>query len=103
VHWGRYDLKEGRSRIYLNDGKMNFRDATSDCGLTESNFTIKGIGDLNQDGHLDLLALDGKTPAIYLNDEKGHFEKKAGAISGMERRPSRHTRRGDWRRDGLRQ
>jgi len=84
VHWGRYDLKQGRSRIYLSDGKMNFRDATSDCGLTEDGLTIKGIGDVNQDGALDLIALDGKTPAIYLNGGKGHFTKKAGAFSGME-------------------
>jgi hypothetical protein len=84
VHWGRYDLKEGKSRIYLNDGKMNFRDATSECGLTEDGLTIKGIGDVNQDGTLDLIALDGKVPAIYLNDSKGHFSKRVGAFSGME-------------------
>jgi hypothetical protein len=84
VHWGRYDLKEGRSRIYLNDGKMTFRDATSECGLTEDGLTIKGIGDVNQDGALDLIALDGKTAAIFLNDGKGHFAKKPDAISGMQ-------------------
>jgi hypothetical protein len=84
VHWGRYDLKEGKSRIYLNDGQMNFRDATSECGLTEDGLTIKGIGDLNQDGALDLIALDGKAAAIYLNDGRGHFTKKPDAISGMQ-------------------
>lgn len=84
VHWGRYDLKEGKSRIYLNDGKMNFRNATRECGLTEDGLTIKGIGDVNQDGALDLIAMDGKSPAIYLNDGKGHFTKKADAITGMQ-------------------
>jgi hypothetical protein len=84
VHWGRYDLKEGRSRVYLNDGKMNFRDATGDCGLTEPGLTMKGIGDVNQDGTLDLMAFEGKTPALFLNDGKGHFSKMAGAIVGME-------------------
>src|ERR1051325_7473703 len=58
VHWGRYDLKQGRSRIYLNDGKMNFRDATSECGLTEDGLTIKGLGDENKDGALDLIAFE---------------------------------------------
>lgn len=84
VHWGRYDLKEGKSRIYLNDGKMNFRDATGDCGLTEDGLTIKGIGDVNQDGALDLIALDGKAPAIYLNDGRGHFAKKPDSISEIQ-------------------
>lgn len=84
VHWGRYDSATGRSRIYLNDGSMNFRDATSECGLIEEGLTIKGIADVNQDAALDLIALDGKVPAIYLNDGHGHFTKKAGAIRGME-------------------
>jgi hypothetical protein len=84
VHWGRYDLKEGRSRVYLNDGKMNFRDATSDCGLAEEGLTVKGTGDVNQDGALDLIAFEGKAPAIFLNDGKAHFSKMAGPIAGME-------------------
>src|ERR1043166_2992521 len=70
VHWGRYDLKQGRSRIYLNDGKMNFRDATSESGLVEDGLTIKGVGDVNQDGTLDVIAFEGKAPVIFLNDGK---------------------------------
>ena len=84
VHWGRYDLKEGRSRIYLNYGQMNFRNATTECGLAEEGLTIKGIGDVNQDGALDLIGLDGKTPTIYLNDGKGHFARKPDAIGAMQ-------------------
>jgi hypothetical protein len=83
VHWGRYDLKVGKSRVYLNDGKMNFRDATSECGLTEDGLTIKGIGDVNQDGALDLVGFDGKKAAIYLNDGKGHFHEESDALGGM--------------------
>jgi hypothetical protein len=84
VHWGRYDLKQGRSRIYVNDGKMNFRDATSKGGLTEDGLTVKGIGDLNQDGELDLIALDVRTATVYLNDGKGHFTRKPDAVGGMQ-------------------
>jgi hypothetical protein len=84
VHWGRYDLKEGKSRVYLNDGKMNFREATSECGLKEDGLTIKGIGDVNQDGTLDLMAFEGKSPAIFLNDGKAHFTRKPDAIGGMQ-------------------
>jgi len=83
VHWGRYDLKQGRSRIYLNDGRMNFRDATREIGLEEDGLTIKGVGDVNQDGHLDLIAFEGKAPVILLNDGKGHFTKQAEAFAGI--------------------
>jgi hypothetical protein len=83
VHWGRYDLKQGRSRVYFGQGKAGFRDATRDCGLIEDGLTIKGVGDLNQDGALDIIGFEGKTPTIFLNDGKGHFTKSAGAISGM--------------------
>jgi len=84
VHWGRYDFPQGRSRIYFNDGKMNFTDVTEKVGLHEEGLAIKGIGDLNRDGHLDLIVLENKRTEIYLNDGKGHFNRQAGAISGFE-------------------
>lgn len=83
VQWGRYDFEPGRSRVYFNDGKMNFRDVTAEAGLFEEGFVIKGVGDVNQDGHLDLLVLEKRQPEVYLNDGYGKFFKKAGAISGM--------------------
>jgi len=83
VHWGRYDLKQGRARVYLNDGRMNFRDATGECGLTEDGLTIKGIGDVNHDGALDLMVFEAKTAAILLNDGKGNFRRRADALAGM--------------------
>ena len=84
VQWGRYDFEKGRSRVYVNEGQMNFRDATAEAGLFEEGFVIKGIGDVNQDGYLDLLVLENRQPEVYLNDGHGKFTKKAGAISGME-------------------
>jgi hypothetical protein len=84
VHWGRYEIEKGRSRIYLNDGKGNFKEATTECGLAEENTAIKGVGDLNQDGSTDLLVLENKRPVIYFNDGKGHFTKKPEALVGME-------------------
>lgn len=84
VHWGRYELEKGKSRIYLNDGKGNFKDATTECGLAEDNLAIKGVGDLNQDGSTDLLVLENKRSVIYFNDGKGHFTRKPEALVGME-------------------
>ena len=83
VHWGRYDVEQGKSRLYLNDGKMNFKDITSEAGLHEDGLAIKGIGDLNRDGFPDLLVLEHKKPEIYLNDGHGKFRKQVDAISGM--------------------
>ena len=84
VHWGRYDYERGKSRVYLNDGKMNFADATEAAGLHEDGLAIKGVGDVNQDGCLDLIVLEHGRPELYLNDGKGKFTRKAGAFAGME-------------------
>jgi hypothetical protein len=84
LHWGRYDYEPGRSRVYLNDGKMDFMDATDASGLHEDGFAIKGVGDVNQDGHLDLIVLENKLPELYLNDGKGKFTRKPGAFANME-------------------
>ena len=83
VQWGRYDFEKGRSRIYFNDGKMNFKNATAAAGLFEEGLVIKGVGDANQDGHLDLLVLETRQPELYLNDGHGEFTRKPGAIAGM--------------------
>ena len=84
VHWGRYDYERGKSRIYLNDQRMNFTNATLTSGLQEDDFAIKGVGDANQDGNPDLLVLEGGRPELYLNTGKGNFTRKPGAFEGME-------------------
>ena len=84
AHWGRYEFPLGRSRVLVNDGKMNFKDVTAECGLREEDFAVKGIGDVNQDGYPDLLVLEKNKPAIYLNDGTGHFTRREGALKGME-------------------
>jgi len=84
VHWGRYDYERGKSRLYLNDRKMNLADATQAAGLHEDGLAIKGVGDVNQDGHLDLIVLEPGRPELYMNDGKGKFIRKAGAFIGME-------------------
>lgn len=84
VHWGRYEFTQGKSRIYMNDGKGNFRDATAAAGLREEGVAVKGVGDLNHDGRPDLLVLEDKVPQVYLNDGHGRFARKAGALAGMQ-------------------
>jgi hypothetical protein len=84
VHWGRYDYERGKSRVYYNDGAMNFTNATEGAGLHEDGLAIKGLGDVNQDGFIDVLALENKRPELYLNDRLGRFTRQPNAITGME-------------------
>lgn len=80
-------------RILRNDGKLRFTDVTAEAGLGETDGSIHGAGDLDQDGDLDLICVEGeKSPlrfAVYLNDGKGRFFRKRGAIAGADKlRPS---------------
>jgi RNA polymerase sigma factor (sigma-70 family) len=84
VEWGHFDDKFGCSRLFRNDGKMNFTDVTKESGLPEKNLAIKGVADVNQDGFPDLIVLEDLKPAIYLNDGKGRFTKLPNAFAGME-------------------
>src|SRR5262249_5255715 len=84
VEWGHYGHTRGNSRVYRNDGKGKFQDITESCGLRGTDLSIKGVADVNQDGAPDLIVLEDMQPALYLNDGKGKFTKKANAFVGME-------------------
>jgi hypothetical protein len=84
VEWGHFDDKYGSSRIYRNDGKMNFTDVTERSGLPAKKLAIKGVADVNQDGFPDLIVFEDLKPEIYLNNGKGVFTKLPDAFSGME-------------------
>jgi len=90
VEWGHYGSPPSNSRIFRNDGQGGFTDATKECGLAETGLSIKGIGDVNRDGHCDLFVLEYKAPQIYLNNGQGRFTRQEGALRGMEqsRRPA---------------
>jgi len=76
-------------RILRNDGNLDFADITKKAGLTEDGGSIHGAGDLDQDGDLDLICVEGTKPplrlVIYLNDGKGRFTPKRNAIAGAEK------------------
>jgi hypothetical protein len=86
VEFGRYDTygPDGATRLYRNDGGGKFTDVTTDAGLYQMGFALLGVGDFDQDGDTDLIALEHRTfpHSIYLNDGHGKFTKKDGAVTG---------------------
>lgn len=73
--------------VYLNKGDKTFRDFSDESGLRGVQAAFFVFGDVDNDGDQDCfagldIALAGQTSALYLNDGKGHFTKKAG--SGLE-------------------
>jgi glucose/arabinose dehydrogenase len=82
---GGYDNTNGRTAYWRNNGDMTFSDVTGDSGIPLNNVLAKGIGDFDQDGDIDFIAIENKAmpPTIWLNDGHGVFTKKVGAISGI--------------------
>lgn len=82
---GYHDEHDGHWRIMLNDTHGGFADHTVKCGLAGDGVVIQGVGDVNQDGSIDLICLEHGNVAIYLNDGKAHFKKLEEAVTGMEK------------------
>jgi hypothetical protein len=73
-----------RRKIFRSIGPMKWADVTRQSGLGEEG-SVHGVGDVNQDGHPDLICMEGKQIVVYLNDGKGRFTRKADAVRGLER------------------
>ncbi len=69
-------------RIFRNEGGLRF--VAADTGLPETG-SIHGVGDVNHDGAPDLICVEGRGVEIYLNDGRGRFALRPGAVRGLER------------------
>jgi hypothetical protein len=87
---GRPDLfftaNQSANQLYLNEGGLHFKDATSAAGIQQNGGWSTGVtmADVNGDGALDIyvcqvgnyLKLKGHN-LLYINDGKGHFSEQA--------------------------
>lgn len=79
TEWGQYGKPNDKS-LMINNGNMTFADVTAAAGLPTANFAVHGAADVDHDGDVDIIAFQNKSLVIYLNDGKGHFTLKPGAI-----------------------
>jgi glucose/arabinose dehydrogenase len=82
---GGYDNTSGRTAYWRNNGNQTFTDVTGSSGIPLAGVLAKGIGDYDQDGDTDFIAIENRQmpPVIYLNNGSGVFTKQAGAVSGV--------------------
>ena len=89
---GGYDDTNGRTHYYRNDGLVGgvpqYSDQTAASGLPVDSLVVKGVGDYDTDGDLDLIGIYNKElpPVVYRNDGHGLFTLIADAISGVDAR-----------------
>lgn len=80
---GGYGTTPRNSHIYRNSGNLQFTEITP-ASLSTGEVDFKAIGDYDQDGDADIVAIINKTfpPRLFQNDGAGNFTEKPGAFSG---------------------
>jgi hypothetical protein len=89
-------------RYLAGDGKGNFSLKNKEWGLPDEGTPIL-FKDLNGDGATDILINAGKDGGLYVNDGKGNFKLKAGALTDFVKVRSSYQQRpyqADFNNDG---
>jgi len=114
---GRPDLyfagNQVENRLYLNQGDMQFRDVTTDAGVSAPDAWSTGVTmvDINQDGLLDIYVCVGgpsgrdRTNRLYVNQGLGAgsiptFEEQAAAYGIADPAYTTHAAVFDYNQDG---
>jgi hypothetical protein len=81
---GAYTYEPCKTHILRGSAGFKFTDVTADSGIPQDQFAVKGVGDFDQDGDLDLIAIENRKEfSIWLNDGHARFVKKEGALPGI--------------------
>lgn len=80
VGGGGFSIADGT--LYLGDGQGGFTEAGAD--LTEVSGASSAIGDVNDDGHLDLVITGNETAALFLGDGDGGYTEAGTGLTGVD-------------------
>jgi hypothetical protein len=111
---GRPDLvfvaNMGASRVYLNEGDLQFRDVTASSGIDTEGKWVNGVSmvDVNHDGHLDLYFSVGgpytdperRANELYINNGDSTFTERAAAYGLADTGHTTQAAFLDYDRDG---
>jgi hypothetical protein len=66
----------GEDEVWFNDGKAHFTNSGQKLGRSDAARRVK-LADVNSDGFLDAIVLNGDTNRIWLNNGKGQFKESS--------------------------
>ncbi|MBI3820194.1 MAG: CRTAC1 family protein [Planctomycetes bacterium] len=100
------NLRDGKpgagNTLWLNDGAAHFTDATKDANIGGSRFgNGVAVGDVDNDGDLDVFVSEFGPDCLYLNDGKAHFKEIGGAAGLVDPRWSSSATFLDYDKDGM--
>ena len=75
--------RDGRDRLFINDGRGRFTDETAARIPAEAELTVDArFADLDGDGDLDMVRADRPTISVLMNDGAGRFTDVTAAVIG---------------------